>query len=219
MGDLLDLKALKEIVLRAQPDVVFHLAAQPWYVVVTGPLGTWATNVQVSKSSGGSVSLIIDAVVMVTTDKVYANQEWDGYREEDRLVVMTHIALYKAAAELAISSWRSSFCGSGVYQTPHLSIATARAGNVIGGGDWSKDRIVPDAMSALASGKSIAVRSPLSTRPWQHVLDPLRGYLLLAERLADVGASHSYASPSTLARLLSLIDLQELIETSLQYWA
>ena len=96
---------------------------------------------------------------------------------------MIHIAQVKAAAELAISSWRSSFCGEGIHQSPYIAVATARAGNVIGGGDWASDRIVPDAMRALAKEKVIEVRNPQATRPWQHVLEPLSGYLLLAERM------------------------------------
>jgi len=124
------------------------------------------------------------AVVMVTTDKVYANREWAyGYRETDRLGGHDPYSASKAAAELAIASWRASFCGEGPHQTPHLRIATARAGNVIGGGDWARDRIVPDAMRALAMGNAIAVRNPAATRPWQHVLEPLGGYLLLAQQL------------------------------------
>jgi CDP-glucose 4,6-dehydratase len=122
---------------------------------------------------------------MVTTDKVYENQEWyKGYREDDRLGGRDPYSASKAAAELAIASWRSSFCGSAAHQTPCLAIATARAGNVIGGGDWADDRIVPDAIRALSNGKPIPVRNPQATRPWQHVLEPLGGYLCLAQALA-----------------------------------
>ena len=119
-------------------------------------------------------------------DKVYENREWTyGYREVDQLGGNDPYSASKAAAEIAISSWRSSFVGESSYQTPYLSIATARAGNVIGGGDWAEDRIVPDAVRALALGRKIPVRRPLSTRPWQHVLEPLSGYLLLAQRLSE----------------------------------
>jgi len=125
------------------------------------------------------------AVVMVTTDKVYENQEWlYGYRENDRLGGHDPYSASKAAAELAIASWRISFCGIDAHQTPHLAISTARAGNVIGGGDWAEDRIVPDAMRALAAGQPVPVRNSYATRPWQHVLEPLGGYLRLAEALA-----------------------------------
>ena len=188
IGDLADLEALKALVLRAQPEVVLHLAAQPLVRrSYEDPLGTWATNVM------GSLHLLEAlrplqhpcAVVMVTTDKVYENREWAyGYREPDRLGGHDPYSASKAAAELAIASWRASFCGTAPHQTPLLRIATARAGNVIGGGYWAADRIVPDAMRALAAAEPIAVRNPAATRPWQHVLEPLGGYLRLAEELA-----------------------------------
>jgi len=187
-GDLADAAALHELVQSSQPEVVLHLAAQPLvrrsYV---DPLGTWATNVM------GSLNLLealkplqqACAVVMVTTDKVYENREWiHGYRENDPLGGHDPSSASKAAAELSIASWRSSFCGAASHQTPHLRIATARAGNVIGGGDWAVDRIVPDSIRALAAGQPITVRNPAATRPWQHVLEPLGGYLRLAEALA-----------------------------------
>jgi len=187
-GNLIHLEGLRAVVDSFQPEVVFHLAAQPLVrSSYADPLGTWATNVQ------GSLHLLEAlkplqhpcALVMVTTDKVYENREWfHGYRESDRLGGHDPYSASKAAAELAIASWRASFCGTAPHQTPHLRIATARAGNVIGGGDWATDRIVPDAMRALAVGEPIAVRNPAATRPWQHVLEPLGGYLRLAEALA-----------------------------------
>jgi len=188
LADLADCQALARCVQQCQPEVVLHLAAQPLVRrSYADPLGTWATNVQ------GSLNLLEAlkplqhpcAVVMVTTDKVYENREWAyGYREPDRLGGHDPYSASKAAAELAIASWRASFCGDASHQTPHLRIATARAGNVIGGGDWAADRIVPDAMRALAARQQIAVRNPTATRPWQHVLEPLGGYLRLAEALA-----------------------------------
>ena len=221
LGDLRDLGALQKVVAVAQPEVVLHLAAQPLVRrSYRDPPGTWATNVQ------GSLHLLEAlkplrhrcAVVMVTTDKVYANREWDyGYREEDRLGGHDPYSASKAAAELAISSWRDSFCGQGAYQTPHLAIATARAGNVIGGGDWAEDRIVPDAMRALAAGESIPVRRPEATRPWQHVLDPLSGYLLLADRLSTGGCA--YASAFNFGPALEANrSVRELVEAALQHW-
>ncbi|MFN9910700.1 MAG: CDP-glucose 4,6-dehydratase, partial [bacterium] len=196
-GDVRDLEALQQVVTQAQPEVVLHLAAQPLVRrSYRDPLGTWATNVQ------GSLHLLEAlrplhhrcAVVIITTDKVYVNHEWDyGYREEDRLGGHDPYSASKAAAELAIASWRDSFCGSGTHQTPRLVIATARAGNVIGGGDWAEDRIVPDAVRSLESGQAIAVRRPAATRPWQHVLEPLGGYLLLAEKLATDGEVYATA--------------------------
>jgi CDP-glucose 4,6-dehydratase len=227
LGDLRELQALQAVVAEAQPEVVLHLAAQPLVRrSYRDPLGTWATNVQ------GSLHLLEAlrplqrpcAVVMVTTDKVYANREWDfGYREDDRLGGHDPYSASKAAAELAIASWRASFCGSASHQNPHLSIAAARAGNVIGGGDWAEDRIVPDAMRALAAGKSIPVRRPEATRPWQHVLEPLGGYLLLAERLAQSppggGVCHPYASAFNFGPALEANrPVRELVEAALQHW-
>ncbi|MFN9546042.1 MAG: CDP-glucose 4,6-dehydratase [Cyanobacteriota bacterium] len=188
LADIRDLQALREGVAEAQPEVVLHLAAQPLVRrSYQDPLTTWSINVQ------GSLHLLEAlralrhpcAVVMVTTDKVYDNREWvHGYRETDPLGGHDPYSASKAAAELAIASWRASFCGSATHQTPHLRIASARAGNVIGGGDWAAERIVPDVMRALATGQPISLRNPDATRPWQHVLEPLAGYLCLAEALA-----------------------------------
>ena len=187
IGDLSDFESLKLLVSHAQPEVVIHLAAQPLVrMSYLDPVGTWSTNLI------GSLHLLealrqiqhVCAVVMITTDKVYENLEWTyGYREVDRLGGHDPYSASKAGAEIAISSWRNSFCGKGVHQNPYLRIATARAGNVIGGGDWSVDRIVPDAMRSLALGEPIKVRNPSATRPWQHVIEPLAGYLRLAELL------------------------------------
>jgi CDP-glucose 4,6-dehydratase len=177
--------------------VVLHLAAQPLVRrSYSDPLGTWSTNVQ------GTLVLLEAlkplehscSVVLVTTDKVYANREWEwGYREDDRLGGHDPYSASKAAMELLAASWRSSFCGQGPHQTQKLAIATARAGNVIGGGDWAADRIVPDTMRSWALGKPVTVRNPLATRPWQHVLEPLSGYLRLAERLHHSPSIHRCA--------------------------
>jgi CDP-glucose 4,6-dehydratase len=221
IGDLADQAALADLVQRCQPEVVLHLAAQPLVRrSYKDPLGTWATNVN------GSLHLLEAlkplqhpcAVVMVTTDKVYQNREWAyGYRESDRLGGHDPYSASKAAAELAISSWRSSFCGPCEHQTPHLRIATARAGNVIGGGDWAEDRIVPDAMRALVAGQPIPVRNPLATRPWQHVLEPLGGYLRLAQALAcdPEPPCEAFNFGPTLA---SNRPVHELVESILSHW-
>ena len=189
IGDLQDFSALQQLVAESRPQVVLHLAAQPLVRrSYQQPLLTWSTNVQGSLHVLEALKPLQHpcAVVMVTTDKVYENREWDhGYRETDRLGGLDPYSASKAAAELAIASWRSSFCGSAAHQTRHLAIATARAGNVIGGGDWAEDRLLPDAMRAVASGEPVVVRSPEATRPWQHVLEPLGGYLLLAQRLSE----------------------------------
>ena len=219
--NIVNYSRLASLIADFQPQIVFHLAAQPLVRrSYQDPLGTWATNVQ------GSLNLLEAlkplkqscSVVMVTTDKVYANQEWDyGYREEDRLGGHDPYSASKAAAELAIASWRSSFCGKASYQTPHLSIATARAGNVIGGGDWAEDRIVPDAMRSLSSGQPIPVRRPEATRPWQHVLEPLGGYLLLAEKLTTYG--NTYSSSFNFGPMLEANrSVCELVESALSFW-
>jgi CDP-glucose 4,6-dehydratase len=197
VGDIRDAAVVNAAVAAACPEVVLHLAAQPLVRrSYRDPLGTWSTNVQ------GSL-LLLEAlklsqkpcsVVLVTTDKVYANREWEwGYREDDRLGGHDPYSASKAAMELMVASWRSSFCGSAAHQTPHLALATARAGNVIGGGDWAADRIVPDVMRALASGSAISLRQPGSTRPWQHVLEPLAGYMVLAQKLTEEPHSHCQA--------------------------
>jgi CDP-glucose 4,6-dehydratase len=219
--DISDAAGLAAIAAVCQPEVVLHLAAQPLVRrSYCDPLGTWATNVQGSLHLLEALKHLENpcAVVMVTTDKVYANREWDyGYREDDRLGGHDPYSASKAAAELAIASWRSSFCGQAAHQTPHLVIATARAGNVIGGGDWAEDRIVPDAMRSLAAGKAIPVRRPEATRPWQHVLEPLGGYLLLAERLATAG--QYYASAFNFGPALEANrSVRELVKTFLAHW-
>ncbi len=220
-ANLVDSHALSDWVREAQPEVVLHLAAQPLvrrsYV---DPLGTWATNVMGSLQVLEALRPLSHpcAVVMVTTDKVYENREWlHGYRETDHLGGHDPYSASKAAAEIAIASWRSSFCGSARHQTPHLSIATVRAGNVIGGGDWAADRILPDAMRSLANGEPIRVRNPEATRPWQHVLEPLGGYLQLAEALAldphPPCEAFNFGPP-----LESNRPVRDLVETILQYW-
>ena len=220
LANLADTAALSAWVAEAQPEVVFHLAAQPLVRrSYEDPLGTWTTNVM------GSLQLLealkplkqACAVVMVTTDKVYENREWlYGYREGDPLGGHDPYSASKAAAEIAVASWRASFCGDAAHQTPHLAIATARAGNVIGGGDWATDRIVPDAMRALAKGEPIGVRNPAATRPWQHVLEPLGGYMLLAERLS-ASAEHACAYNFG-PQLEANRSVRELVEQALLYW-
>jgi CDP-glucose 4,6-dehydratase len=210
---------VKKIVQEAQPDFVFHLAAQPLVrLSYREPVETWQTNVI------GTINLMEAlrnlekpcAAVMVTTDKVYENREWNyGYREEDSLGGYDPYSSSKGAAEIAISAWRRSFFSQG-----HLvRIASARAGNVIGGGDWAEDRIVPDAMRALAEGKAIPVRNRFSTRPWQHVLEPLSGYLQLAAQLSTFHFQPSLASAFNFGPALSSNQsVQALIEEILKHW-
>lgn len=221
IGDIRDPRTMRAAVTASQPDVVLHLAAQPLVRrSYADPLCTWSTNVQGSLQLLEALKSLSHhcSVVLVTTDKVYANREWEwGYREEDRLGGHDPYSSSKAAMELMVASWRDSFCGVEAHQTPHLGIATARAGNVIGGGDWAADRIVPDAMRAVGHVLPISVRNPGATRPWQHVLEPLAGYLQLAEKLTADPQQHCTAynfGPEAEANR----SVQELVEHLLEHW-
>ncbi|MBV8902449.1 MAG: CDP-glucose 4,6-dehydratase [Acidobacteriia bacterium] len=194
IGDVRDFSAVAAAIRASEPDFVFHLAAQPIVrLSYLRPAETFHTNVL------GTVHVLETiralprppAAVFITSDKCYENREWvDSYREEDHMGGHDPYSASKGSAELAIHSWRRSF-----FQTPGAPrIASARAGNVIGGGDWSEYRILPDCIRALLQDKEIIVRSPEAIRPWQHVLEPLSGYLLLGATLAN-GASlpaHAY---------------------------
>lgn len=184
IGDIRDPGVVNRLVREVRPDVVFHLAAQPLVRrSYEQPLETYETNV-LGTAHVLEALRVADwpcAAVIVTTDKVYENREWvHGYREDDRLGGYDPYSSSKAAVEIVVASWRRSFFGG---KHP-VRIATARAGNVIGGGDWAQDRIVPDCVRALARGEPIPIRNPQSTRPWQHVLEPLSGYLWLAACLS-----------------------------------
>lgn len=184
-GDISDLDTVQSAFAQSQPEIVFHLAAQALVRrSYHDPLGNWATNVM------GTVNILelcrstpsVRAVVVVTTDKVYDNNEWPwGYRENDRLGGHDPYSASKAACEVLIESYRKSFFHTELSPL----IATARAGNVIGGGDWSEDRLIPDLIRALQANSDLEIRSPYSTRPWQHVLDCLSGYLLLGKYLLE----------------------------------
>ena len=193
IADIRDRDRLTETLRASQAEIVFHLAAQPLVrQAYADPVETYAVNVM------GTVHLLeamrhtdtVRAAVIVTTDKVYENLEQStGYREADRLGGREPYGSSKACAELAVSAFhRSYFIGA---DAP--GIATVRAGNIIGGGDWAADRLVPDAVRAFAAGKVLDIRHPDAVRPWQHVLDPVRGFLLLAERLAKTPAAWSPA--------------------------
>ena len=181
-GDIRDLDSVKRDILARDPEVIFHLAAQPLVRRAhEQPVETFATNVL------GTVHLLeaarsapsVRAVVVVTTDKCYENRNWVwGYREDEPMGGRDPYSASKGCAELAASAYQHSF-----FQNGDSGIATARAGNVIGGGDWAADRIVPDSVRALARGEVLRVRNPRAVRPWQHVLEPIAGYFALAERL------------------------------------
>ena len=183
--DICDASPLAQAVREANPEVVFHLAAQSLVrKSYREPLETWSTNVMGTANLLNACRQAQDllAVVVVTTDKVYENNEWPwGYRETDSIGGRDPYSASKAATEFVVESYRKSF-----FSGDHApQIATARAGNVIGGGDWAEDRLIPDIFRAAARGESVEIRYPNATRPWQHVLDCLAGYLGLGQRLLE----------------------------------
>ena len=188
-GDIRDYARLETSLTQFAPEVIFHLAAQP--IVrrsYADPVGTYGSNVM------GTVHLLeairktpgVRAVVCVTTDKCYQNQEWIWpYRETDPLGGYDPYASSKACAEIVSAAYRSSFFPIERVHEHHVGLATARAGNVIGGGDWSEDRLIPDLVRGFRSGKPAVIRRPSAIRPWQHVLESLHGYLMLAQQLLE----------------------------------
>jgi CDP-glucose 4,6-dehydratase len=193
-GDVRDAQQVAEAVRTCRPDVIFHLAAQPLVRrSYLDPVETWATNVM------GTLHVMeaarrhpdLQALVLVTSDKCYENREWVwGYREDEPMGGSDPYSSSKGAAEIAIRAWRRSYFTPGRATASSLAgMASVRAGNVLGGGDWSEDRIVPDAIRAWTRGAPLEVRSPAAIRPWQHVLDPLRGYLAAAQALVEAPGS------------------------------
>jgi CDP-glucose 4,6-dehydratase len=195
IADIRDLARLRDAFTEFQPEVVFHLAAQA--LVRTSyedPIVTYSTNVMGTANVLEAVRGVsgVRAVINVTSDKCYENREWNrGYREDDAMGGYDPYSSSKGCAELITAAFRKSFFNPGNYCDHGVALASARAGNVIGGGDWAHDRLVPDVMRAMLSGKRARIRHPNAVRPWQHVLDPLRGYLLLAERLWTDGPEFS----------------------------
>lgn len=221
IGDIQNLDQFRNYIEEVKPDIVFHLAAQPLVLdSYQNPLKTWSTNLMGTlnlleslKSSESKCS-----IVLITTDKVYKNNEWIyGYRENDILGGHDPYSSSKAACEIAISSWRSSFCGIGRDKLSNLFIGTARAGNVIGGGDFADNRLIPDCMAALNKKQPITIRHPESKRPWQHVLEPLFGYLLLAENLysGEVQYQNSFNFGPSLGSNKSV---KETVQNIIKHW-
>ena len=185
--NLCDSGRLDRFVLEFAPEIVIHLAAQSLVrYSYDHPVETYSTNVI------GSLNILeacrkaesVKVVLMITTDKCYQNNEWNwGYREDDRLGGYDPYSSSKACCELLVESYRNSFLNPAVSGCKNIGVATARAGNVIGGGDWAKDRVIPDLVRAFSTDGSLFIRSPTSIRPWQHVLEPLGAYLLLCEKL------------------------------------
>jgi CDP-glucose 4,6-dehydratase len=197
IADIRELEQIAAIVKAHQPEVVFHLAAQPLVrSSYEDPVTTYTTNVI------GTVNVLetvrrtdsVRAVVVITTDKCYENREWVwGYRETDRLGGHDPYSNSKACAELVTDSYRKSFFAPERYEDHGVAIASARAGNVIGGGDWSTDRLIPDIIRAFSRGELLKIRHPDAVRPWQHVLEPLWGYLTLAQQLVESGVEFGEA--------------------------
>ena len=188
IGDIRDLENLKKVMSEADPQIVIHMAAQPLVrESYDDPVGTYETNVM------GTVNLLesvrkcpnVRSVINVTTDKCYENKEWLwGYREDEPMGGYDPYSNSKGCSELVTSSYRNSFFNRSEYGKSHnVAVASARAGNVIGGGDWAKDRLIPDIVKSVQKKETVIIRSPYAIRPWQHVLEPLSGYLTLAEKL------------------------------------
>jgi CDP-glucose 4,6-dehydratase len=197
IGDIRDLERVQASIARQQPEIVFHLAAQPLVQrAYKDPVETYSTNVM------GTVNLLealrqsgsARVIVCITTDKCYENQEWFwGYRENEPMGGHDPYSSSKGCAELVISAYRRSYFSPDEYGRHRVALASARAGNVIGGGDWAENRLIPDILKAIVADRAVLIRSPKATRPWQHVLEPLNGYLVLAEKLWERGPEFAQA--------------------------
>ena len=192
IGDIRDLSALQKAMSDANPEIVMHMAAQPLVrYSYANPVETYATNVMGTVHVLESIRALssVRAAVMVTTDKCYENKEWAwGYRENEPMGGYDPYSNSKGCAELVTSAYRQSYFSPEKYSQHRVALASARAGNVIGGGDWSEDRLIPDAIKAFEANQPLIIRNPLATRPWQHVLEPLSGYLVLVQALYQGGA-------------------------------
>lgn len=220
-ADITDLEQVRATLERSEAEVIFHLAAQPLVRhSYADPVGTYKTNVV------GTAHLLeaarrlktLRAIIVVTSDKCYDNKEWEwAYRETDTLGGRDPYSNSKACAELVVSAYRQSFFSTASFPEHRTAIASVRAGNVIGGGDWADDRLLPDAVRALSSEAPVLVRNPRAVRPWQHVLEPLHGYLLLAERLAagevSCGEAWNFGPENT-----DLVSVADLMDTFCELW-
>lgn len=217
IGDICDYQRLSSVVLDFQPDVIFHLAAQAIVKEsLSDPINTFNTN------TTGMATLLsvvkkhpdIKAAILITSDKVYENKEWAwGYREIDQLGGKDPYSASKAAAELVINSYIESY-----FRESNTIIAVGRAGNVIGGGDWALDRIVPDCARAWGENKNVVIRNSLSTRPWQHVLEPLSGYLRLAELALSNNQNIQHQAYNFGPNAETNQNVGELVQSMLQRW-
>lgn len=221
IADLRDKKKLEEEIINFQPDFVFHLAAQALVrLSYEIPAETFEVNVIGTANVLDAVRLLEKKcdVILITTDKVYHNNEWIyPYRENDRLGGYDPYSASKACAELVIDSYRNSFFNIKSYSTHKKAIAVARAGNVIGGGDWSKDRLIPDIAKAFAIEKAVVIRNPQSVRPWQHVLEPVVGYLLLGSNLTRSPLQYSQAYNFG-PHLSDALPVEEMLKLAIESW-
>ncbi|WP_394374095.1 CDP-glucose 4,6-dehydratase [Paenibacillus polymyxa] len=192
IGDVADLEMLRRSLHKVNPEIIIHMAAQPLVrKSYEDPVQTYSTNVMgtVNVMEAARTCSSVRVILNVTTDKCYENQEWHwGYRENEPLGGYDPYSSSKACSELITSAYRRSF-----FQSSDIRVATARAGNVIGGGDWAEDRLIPDLIRALTNGGQISIRNPEAVRPWQHVLEPLSGYLMLCQRLYLEGEEYAQA--------------------------
>ena len=197
IGDIRDFDHLLKVVKQVQPEVIIHMAAQPLVrESYKNPIETYSTNVMGTVNLFEAIRLTsgIKAVVNVTTDKCYENREWNwGYRENEPMGGYDPYSNSKGCSELVTSSFRNSFFNPTDYENHGIALASARAGNVIGGGDWAADRLIPDFFRAISKGEKVLIRSPYAIRPWQHVLDPLSGYLTLIAKLLTKGPAFAQA--------------------------
>ncbi|MEI6719873.1 MAG: CDP-glucose 4,6-dehydratase [Betaproteobacteria bacterium] len=219
IGDIRDYDAVAKVMAGFRPEVVFHLAAQSLVIPsYADPIGTYATNVMgtVHLLEAARVAANPRAFVVVTSDKCYENSEWVwGYRESDPMGGRDPYSNSKGCAELVTAAFRQSyFSAPAAAASPTMALASARAGNVIGGGDWATDRLVPDFIRAMGKGEAIRVRRPKATRPWQHVLEPLSGYIRLAERLLgrdSAGFASGWNFGPAEADTMSVADLVQIL--------
>lgn len=222
LGDIRDFCSLEKVFSEFQPEIVFHLAAQPLVrASYRDPAETWSTNVMgtVNVFEACRKSNSVRAIINVTSDKCYENREWSrGYREDDAMGGYDPYSASKGCSELLTASYRNSFFNNADFGQKHQRLlASCRAGNVIGGGDWAQDRLVPDIMRAVAAGVPVDIRNPHATRPWQHVLEPLGGYLLVGRMLLEgkpeFATGWNFGPDET-----SDLSVREVVENVQRYW-
>ncbi len=222
IGDIRDQKSLEAAFTQHQPDIVFHLAAQPLVrLSYDEPVETFDTNVmgtlKVFEASRKTSS--VKAIVNITSDKAYENKEWIwGYRENDPMGGYDPYSASKGCAELVVNSYRNSYFNLSEYGTTHQTLlASCRAGNVIGGGDWAQDRLMTDIMLSVSQGKKVQIRNPHATRPWQHVLEPLSGYLAIGQKLLE-GKKEFAEGWNFGPENEGSITVQKVVESVKKYW-